>query len=153
MNFSRHLVLGEGNAEPGVSHSRYLLLREILYTTTHVSIHLPLGHLEAQTRVARTGGECLHQDLLILHHTSCLLLKPNFHVTTNERLVFNGFFWDRLLQLDIYPVFIVCHHIVHSVTLGKSPLFLASIPRCVQNLFLSHGSRWEVTSSWCTEER
>lgn len=33
LNFSRHLLLGEGNAEPGVSRRRYLLRREI--DTTH----------------------------------------------------------------------------------------------------------------------
>lgn len=85
----------------------------------------------------KTGDESLHQDHLIFHYTSCLLLKPNFHVTTKDRLAFNGFFWDRLLQLDIYPVFLFCHHIAHSVTLGKSPIFPASTPRCAQNLFLN----------------
>jgi hypothetical protein len=129
LNFGRHLVLGEGKlslvsiAGGTCFAGRY---NALLHTTTLVSLNLPSDHLEGQTRVEKTGGEFLHHDHLIFHYTPCLLLKPSFYITTKDRLVFNCFFWDRLLRLDIYPVFIFCYHIAHSVTLGKSPISPAS---------------------------
>lgn len=76
LNFGRHLVLGEGKL------SLVSVAGGICFAgkgdTTHVSLNLPRDHLEGQTRVGQTGGECLHLDRLIFHYAPCLLLNLIF---------------------------------------------------------------------------